>query len=551
MKKILYSLIMVVLGLSSCNTWEDPTVENYGDGPATAIAVATTTDSTFTFTVTPASGSLYYSYVVVASDEVSLPAASTLLKGAVSGVTSAVQSTAKVASVTVNMRNVKNVPLCTPNTTYQVYAVAASDKGVVGKVVSATVTTSDGNAPTFVKYETKDSLTTATFSETIKRGTGAVTAKYYQEWDITNPVDINADSINVSVSGAKANFTVKGVPAGAYVLYSWAAGAFVDSKGNACPAYTSSLNMTTGKFIGVYIHLSNVAWSITDANITSPESGTVFANASKFNGVLTFSNNIYRNDDALKGGEISVIYTNSRKTTTVKLAASDWSVSGKTLTFALPEAPEAGDIVTVKIAENVIFDVDGNGNKAFTSKSWWKYFAMTKSMILGNFNFTYVSASDESATVRDGGTVTISEDASKTNGLIIKNLYLSGSEVGGRYDISTGKIYINAYEALGLTTSSKGTKYGLITYSLSSGDEIAFTVNADGTIVSTDFGVVACDEAYTSAIGWWLKCSTATFTPASSTAGAKSAAKRTAVKSSTVKTVKVKVNARSLKSVRR
>lgn|SRR5574344_873752 len=552
MKKILYSLALVVLGLTSCNTWDDPQQENYGSGPATSIAVTTTTDSTFTFTVTPDSGSLYYSYVVVEGDEASVPVASTLLKGAVSGVTSAVQSTADVKSVTVNMRNAKtNAPLCKPNTTYHIYAVAASEKGVVGVVKSDSVTTSDGNDPTFDSFKTKDSLTTVTFSENVRRDTGAVSAVYYQEWDISNPVTINADSINVVVSGSTVGLTVKGVPAGAYVLYSWNKGAFVDSKGNPCPACASSLNMATGNPIGVYIHLATVAWSIADANITSPEAETLIADASSFKGVLTFNHNIYRNDDELVGGEISVVYTGSKKTSTIKLASSDWSISGKTLTFSLPETPAVGDIVTVKIAEGTIYDVCGNANKAFAStKTWWKYFPMTKSMVLGTFKFTYYSAYDKTPVLYEGGNITISEDASTANGLIIKNLYLDGSEVKGRYDLNTGKIYISAYQELGIITNSKGTKYGLVTSSIAGADEIAFTVNTDGTVVSTDLSISACDEAYTAIEGTWEECSEAIFTPVSSSAKAKYSTK-VSVKSNRVKTARIKVSPRLLKRVRK
>jgi hypothetical protein len=551
MKKILYSLVLVVLGLASCTTWDDPQQENYGDGPATSIALATTTDSTFTFTVTPDSGSLYYSYVVVESSEVSVPAASTLLKGAVSGVTSAVQSTADVKSVTVNMRNAKtNAPLCKPNTTYQIYAVAASDKGVVGVVKSATVTTSDGNAPTFASFKTKDSLTAVTFSESVKRDTGAVTAVYYKEWDISNPVSVKTDSLNVAISGSVVNLTVKGVPAGAYVVYSWNKGAFVDSKGNPCPAFSSTLNMTTGSFTGVYIHLATVAWSIADENITSPESESLIGNASEFQGVLVFDHDIYRNEEELTGGELSVVYSNSKRTSTIKLAASDWSISKNTLTFTLPETPAVGDIVTVKIAEDAIYDVCGNGNKAFTSTKWWKYFPMTKSMVLGTFKFTYYSAFDSTPELYDGGNITISEDASVTNGLIIKNLYMDGSEVKGRYDLSTGKIYINAYEELGITTTSKGNKYGLVTLSIAGDKEIPFTVNTNGIMISKDLAIAACDEAYTEIKGTWEKCSTATFTPVSSSAKAKYST-RVSVKSSGIKTSRISVTPRHLKRIRK
>lgn len=94
--------------------------------------------------------------------------------------------------------------------------------------------------------------------------------------------------------------------------------------------------------------------------------------------------------------------------------------------------------------------------------------------------------------------------------------FIWSSELPGRYDITTGKFYVGSFYELGVV-AGKDQNYGLITYSLTEQDEIAFTVNADGTIVSTDFGVVACDENFVSALGWWEKATTATLTPAAKT----------------------------------
>ena len=33
MKKLVYSLAVVLLGMVSCTSFDDPTTENYGDGP--------------------------------------------------------------------------------------------------------------------------------------------------------------------------------------------------------------------------------------------------------------------------------------------------------------------------------------------------------------------------------------------------------------------------------------------------------------------------------------------------------------------------------------
>ena len=69
MKKYIYSLAMLVLGLSSCASWDDPVTEKYGDGPSVAITITETTDSIVVFKVTPAEGTQFYNYITDANDE--------------------------------------------------------------------------------------------------------------------------------------------------------------------------------------------------------------------------------------------------------------------------------------------------------------------------------------------------------------------------------------------------------------------------------------------------------------------------------------------------
>jgi len=305
---------------------------------------------------------------------------------------------------------------------------------------------------------------------------------------------------------------------------------------------TSTLNMSTGKFTNLNYRVATTSFDITDENVTSPADGTVFPKYEDFKGVLTFDFDIYRNDALVEKGDLSVVYTNENRVATYALTPDQWSVEGKSLSFVLPAAPEAGDLVMVKISSDVIFDIYGNGNNLYVSTLVWKYFAMTKEMVLGTFKFAYQSAYDETPQDYDGGTITISENAEVENGLIIKNLWVEGSEIAGSYDISKGEIYIGAYQPLGVITSSKGDKYGLITYSLSGADAIAFTVNADGTMVSTDLAIVACDENYESALGYWEQCSIAVFS-----AQAASAASKRAASASVAKKV-VKINGKQLKN---
>lgn len=546
MKKIIFSLA-VVLGLASCNSWDDEQTQNYGDGPAITIDLTTTADSSFTFTVNPAQGTNYYTYTVVEGTEAEEVDASLLLKNAIGGIAGGIKKYSENASVTETMHNAKtNAPLCSPNTSYVIYAVAANEKGVIGKVASQVVTTTDGEIPVVEAIKPSDSEVQVLFSESVQFNSELISAKYYLEWDESfTAKPIPAEDLTILAMDNNVNFKVNNVPAGAYVFISWSEGAFVDSKGNKCPAMNSDFNMNTGALEGVYMHLANVSWDITPDNF-GPEAGSLISDFNTWTGTITFEENVYRNDAKVKSGDIFVTYTNSKKSTTINLDPTDWAVKDNVVTFRLPEAAGAGDIVTVGVKAGVLFDVCGNGNNEFVSTTkniWWKYFAATKDMVIGNFKFNYVSAYDEEPQWYDGGTVTIEEDPEAENGIIIKNLYLEGSEIPGEYDLNGGKVYVDADYELGIITTAKAT-YGLITYSISGKDAIEFTINPDGTMTSNDFGVVACDENYESALGWWDKCSIAKFTPAN----AAGAAKRTrAISAKSVKKANVKMSAKALR----
>lgn len=560
MKKLIYSLAIALIGMTSCTSFDEEKSETYAAGPTVDLSLTTTTDSTFTFTVKPAEGSNFYSYTVVPGKANTSVSAESVLKNSLSGsIEQGIIEYAKASSVTVNMRDAKDQPLCVPNTTYTVYAVASSAQGVVGAVKTLEVTTTDGEAPVLMPYTATDptsetdTVTTVTFSEEVMMGEGTVSASYYQVYGDGSLIPIPEDDITVITTGNKAYFAVNNVPAGAYVLYSWTEGAFVDSYGNKCPA--TNTEFTEEGVSGVYRRLPLKSWDITAKNFTQ-EPGMLIADYKTFKGTMTFAYNVYRNefegsDEHVKSGDISLTYMNSKKTVNVALDPDEWSISGNTLTFTLPEAPAAGDIITIKIKAGTIFDVNGNPNVEYTSSTktvWWKYFAMTKDMAIGDFSLSLISGSD---VYDDYPTANFTEYAKVENGLVISNLYQEGSQVLGTYDLNAGEVYVKAYYPLGTVTTSKGNTYGLITYSLSGSDDIAFTVNADGTMESTDFAVVACDEKFTEALGYWEKPDKTVFSPVTSSAKGKvSAAKKSYAKSS-IKKVNVKVNPRSLKTLRK
>jgi hypothetical protein len=535
MKKLLYSLMTAVIVLTSCTTWDDPKTESYGDGPSIEVSIAAVapTDSAFVVSIVPGAGTTYYAFVMDANDEAETLDAATLLKG---GYGNNVVNTSKYPSLTVPVDGME------PNTTYQVYAVASNEKGIIGKISVASIKTTDSGKPTFTQFSADASAksATVTFNQAVARGEGKVSGVYYKEWDFENPVPLTDEDIAVEVSGKTMKLTAADVPAGAYLLFSWEEGTVVDATGNKCAAFESSVNPAAetveDMFQGTWLHVANKNWSMSDDNVSSPKSGSTFPKWSDFVGEITFDDFVYVVEEDIKDGDFTVTYTNDSRTATYKLPVKNINFGlndnfgTKKVTFTLPAATQPGDKVTLAIAEGVFKDVYGNDNNAFASKVYWVSFAMTKEDVLGTFTFYATLSSGKTYSF---GNFTIEEDAEAENGLVIKDFYLPGSVLKARYDIDNCKMYITPYEALGVEEMDAETKYGQVLYSLTYADEIECDVTSEG-IVTSDLGIVAYDENFESPLGWYLKATVAMFVPAKSAA----APRRASVKKSTSKHVK-------------
>ena len=534
---------MVLMGMASCTSFDDPVTENYGAAPGIDVTITpgAQTDSAFTVTITPAAGAAYYAFIIDENDVAEKLDSATLYKG---GYGNTVVKVADQPTTTIVIDD------ATPNTTYQVYAVAGSDKGIVGNVVVKSITTTDNLNPGAkgIARDADNAAVQLTFSEYITRGEGAVTAKYYQEWDIMNPVEIPAEEITVQVSKNAVVFAAPTAPAGAIVCFSYEAGAFKDIKGNSCGALNSGLNMNTGKFAGAYVQKTYEAFEVADAYVTSPAAGALIAQVEDFKGEITFPFNIYRNDATVEAGDLSVTYKSASRTVTYNLTADQWSVEGTKLSFVLPATPAGGDMITFSMVEGAVTDVLGNPNAAYNSALSWQFFAPTVDMILGAFEVVYVSYWSEDGSAESMGKITIEQDPETENGVIIKDMLIEGSVLKGVYDLSTAKLYIPDSQVLGIYTNSKGTNYGLLFATADGSDAAAFTINADGTLTGDGlWGFYAFDETFATEVGWFEVAKASQLVPVKSGVR-KGASKVSKVKAANFKkTVKVSKAGRSLK----
>lgn len=526
---------MVLVGLASCTSFDDPTTENYGAAPGIDINITpgAQTDSAFTVTITPQAGALYYAYIIDQNDEAEHLDSATLYKG---GYGNTVVKVADQPTTTITIDN------ATPNTTYQVYAVAGSDKGIVGNVVVKSITTTDKfqPGPQTIGRDADNAALTLSFSEAIKRGEGAVTAKFYKEWDITNPVDVPAEDITVEVSGNAATFAAANIPAGAYLCFSYAAGAFVDKIGNPCGALSSGLNMNTGKFTGAYVHVTNKPFDIADAYV-APTSGTPVGDWEAFRGTVTFPYDIFRNDETVEKGDVQVVYVNDNREIAYNLEANQWAVEGNKLTFVLPAEPAIGDMILFYIAEGAIADVYGNVNNEYSSAEIeleYVGFIATKEMLLGPFEVNYISYWSEDGSVSSLGSINIEENTEKENTLTIKNLFIEGSAIEATYDLEMGKLIIADNQALGKYVDEDG-EYTAYFCTADGEDAATFTINKDGSLTGDGlWGIYVLNDT---SKGWIDVAAVSKLVPI------KAGSRKAAARAKSVKTMKLHKAARTLK----
>lgn len=510
----------ISLVLVGCAQFEEYDPEKYSAGPSVTIGAELISDSTFVLTLTPASGTSFYAYAVEQADEPTLPKGIDLIKGVYKGIISDVLKAADKPDYTHNMRNAKtNAPLLLPNTTYQIYAVASSDKGVLGEVVSYTVTTTDGLKPAPKTYSRDARAAKVTFSETLVRGEGKVTATYYKEFDIVNTVSEVLNEEDIIVEGNAVTFNTPDAHDGAFVCISWEEGAFKDLFGNLSNPFNSRLDMTTGQFRGIYYRVPTVEFEIADKCFVSPAIGEPFSDWEAFTGKINLGENVYAVDEDKASGDIKVIYSSDVKKSYHNLSATDWNVADSIVTFKLPVEPDFGDNIAVNIAESVIYDVWGNPNAAYTNdKAKWLRFAPTKEMLLGNFDLLGVSANDGKTYKLGSGT--IEEDTENANGLILNDYVIKGSVMVGAYDLSKAKMYLAAFDSLGNVTI-QGTEYELYNYNVAdpNADLIAFDINPDSTMTSNEYSIVAYDFN-AGKLYFYIKLSAAGFYPTSQPAQA-------------------------------
>ena len=474
MKKILYSLTaLLAAGFTACAEFEEPVVENYGEGPAIGVA-AVTADSTITLSLTVDTlNTTYFAYALY-EGETDTPDAAQLLKATAGGEAAML----KVENENWNGVNVKSVSFAglMPNTEYHIYAVASSKFGIIGEIADTLVLTTDGVSPVPTAISGADAKLTVTFAENMKRGEGAVTAEYYQIYgDMSVAYPIAAEDLLVTVSGTTATIEVSNVPAGAIVLVSWEAGAFVDEVGNPCNAQVTSFDEEGQATNGCVFTVPNAPFAIAEDAVE----GGAFQDWEGFVGSIKCVTDlfVYEGEDAAATEDFYVVYSGSNYET--KIYVENWTVADSCILFALPKEPDFGAYVGVNVPANLVCDVYGNVNEEFVAeKAWLRSYGLNIGAVVGKYDFTYFSARYGEEVTE---TVLITENPAVENGLFISNLLSAGTVIEAVFDGDYANVIIPSMQLL--LTNSAGNQFCFV--EANGGENVELQINpSDSTMTS-------------------------------------------------------------------
>lgn len=452
------------------------------------ITVSDVKDDSFTVTVTPTDAASYYSWLVDES-----PVAAAVDSSALYSVSyeSVAQGTAKwseeAKSATFTVEGLS------PNTTYQIYAVAGSPLGIVGSVAVKAVKTTDTVAPGYVSYTTNANQVTFTFTEavTYNAEAGAIKVPYYAPYsagfntaaEVAGEVTVPADS--VVVDGNEALVSVPDLPAGALWTISIPEGLFVDVVGQKLPAYASAFVMVEDEEDGTSSPAPKGFYGELEY-VELPMLGAL-----EFNSFAEWDAGFaipLVNEYALAGFSskkfVTVTYEavtdNSVETVVYTLApGADYNVTSLGFVVNLPAEPAVGADVTISVPAGAVYDVFGNDCEAWEHTMKYSY-GYTLADVLGEYVITETSAYYGEA-YSSALTIVESDNAEKGNVMftVYDDFECEVSPIYATFDVDAGTLTIPSQQVFGVLPTGEETFYyvAFVSCTVSSEGQVGISEN--------------------------------------------------------------------------
>ncbi len=481
MKKLLYSLLCVALVAVSCTKFQDEKSDPVIAGSEMTIALVapiggSASDSSFIATFTAPEGTTFYSYLVEAGNSAKDLDSMKLFQVKYKGLAAkTIKFTETTKSTEIVLKGLE------PNTTYQVYAIAANAQGTVGPIVNKSITTTNHLAPQPKTFTVDAAKGTAavTFNDVVLRGdksTAFAHVTYYRINDKAKVQEIVMPETGISIKGKVVTFTIPFYANGAFATVTWDEGCFVNGVGAKVPAYTAKGIDDPTKPKGVTLRFPTKTWKISlpmvknaSGNlIRMPKDSTIL-----FTDYKTFFPEFVADSVVLATADklVSMSYVESNRVVTRILnKTTHYDFDKDTMLYVgIPEKPNFGAYIDIEIKEGAFLDAFGNPNETFTTKNNYMYsYGITLNDVVGTYTFTGESLVKKPWAMSE--TDIVITKAVKAGHVYIKNLgaFLAArypayninissiKTINARLDGDNGILYILPNQPTGLTCDLAG-----------------------------------------------------------------------------------------------
>lgn len=394
MKTLKYfaAFLAAALMFSACEQPDELNQQNKGkEKPTVTLTQKVANDVTLTFDIAASANASQYAYAVFVGSDNAVPSAydivveETLAKASGSFNTAIAEDDAYTNTVTIDCANF-------PAKTYQVFAAAITETGLLGEVVTLDVTMNDTEIPQPAGAEVDGNTVTLAFSEAVKRGTGK--AYYYVIAWATEDLVVDAGVIaeeNIIVEANTVTIVCPEAGDGAGYIVSFEEGLVTDLSGNPCEECESGLDENYD-YVGIGWDTDNVDIPITASCFEEPAEDTDWL-AEGASLVFTLPTEVMVNTTVKN--PVCVLYKEAEGES--KLYA-EWTLGedNKTVTVVLPKAP-TGEF-DVCVAAELFYDMWGNFTTAFEPEGY-RYSNFLIDIVEGQYLVDYLYSGENGEAV--------------------------------------------------------------------------------------------------------------------------------------------------------
>lgn len=357
--KYLVAFLAAALMFNACEQEQGLSQQNKDkQKPTVSLVLNEANDVTLSFDVVASENAAQYAYAVFPGSDNEVPSAydilltETFAAAAEAFNTKIGEGASATASVTLDCSGFAAE-------TYQIFAAAITETGLIGEVAVLDVTMNDTEIPVLAGAAVDANVLTLQFNEAVVRGNGKAyvtiiawgVGQYYMMDEVITDENITVENNVVTIVCPEAGN-------GAGYIVSFEEGLVKDLSGNKCTAVKSGLDANY-QYVGLGWDTDFVPITITESCFVEPAENTNWG-AEDANLVFVLPTEVMINTAVSQ--PITVIYDEAEG---VSQLYAEWTLGEdfKTVTVYLPKMP-TGEF-DVAIAEGAFYDIWGNPTSAF------------------------------------------------------------------------------------------------------------------------------------------------------------------------------------------